>query len=215
MPFVQLGKIKERIDGMDRLDVQREGSRGGLDKGKEYKGDIRARSPIFQFCHSGPWYLESKKVPNKKIKVFPSSSPPPPSPSKSVLTAPAFLSAGYTDDEHQAVGKVKASAFQLTSCLSIFQDHPDVLTVQLQLESRELILSLERNEPSTPLHGALPRGSPLSRSRMVSEKTLSSPPPRDVISPSESQSCPGTCLGVGRSFSILLHIAVQEADAPL
>lgn len=69
--------------------------------------------------------------------------------------------------------------------------------------------------PSTPLHSALPRGSPLSRSGMVSEKTLSSPPPRDVISPSESQSCPGTCLGAGGPFSILLHSAEQEADAPL
>lgn len=71
---------------------------------------------------------------------------PLPLPQNQSWQPPAFLSADYTDAEHQAIGKVKPSAFQLTSCLSILQDHPDVLTVQLQLESRELILSLERNE---------------------------------------------------------------------
>lgn len=140
------GDQGERIDGMVRVDVQREKAQRRNRQRKKYKGYIRARSPIFQFCHSGPWCLESKKVPKKKINFSPSSSPPPPSPSKSVLTAPSFLSADYSDVDHQDIGKVKPSAFQLTSCLSIFQDHPDVLTVQLQLESRELILRLERNE---------------------------------------------------------------------
>lgn len=74
--------------------------------------------------------------PSLSLKISLGSAPPP----------SAFLSADYTDAEHRAIGKVKPSAFQLTSCLSILQDHPDVLTVQLQLESRELILSLERNE---------------------------------------------------------------------
>lgn len=129
----------------DRWDGQGQCSEGKVQRRnrqrKKYKGYIRARSPIFQFCHSGPWYLESKSPRRKST-----SSPPPPSPSKSVLMAPCFLSANESDVDHQDIGKVKPSAFQLTSCLSLFQDHPDVLTVQLQLESRELILSLERNE---------------------------------------------------------------------
>lgn len=142
---MHLGKIKERIDGMVRVDVQRERFKGGIDRGKSTKA---TSGPGVPFSNSatlvlGAW--SQRKSPRRK-STSPLLFPAPSISLKISLDSPSFLSADYSYVDHQDIGKVKPSAFQLTSCLSIFQDHPDVLTVQLQLESRELILRLERNE---------------------------------------------------------------------
>lgn len=69
---MQLGKIKERRDGMDGVGVQRKGSKGGLDKGK---GTKAASGPGVPFSSSatlilGTW--NQRKSPRRK-----SVSPPP------------------------------------------------------------------------------------------------------------------------------------------
>lgn len=69
---MQLGKIKERRDGTDGVDVQRKGSKGELDKGK---GTKAASEPGVPFSSSatlilGTW--SQRKSPRRK-----SVSPPP------------------------------------------------------------------------------------------------------------------------------------------
>ncbi|ERE79592.1 disintegrin and metalloproteinase domain-containing protein 12 precursor [Cricetulus griseus] len=53
---------------------------------------------------------------------------------------------GKTGDTHSACLNTMTCVFSSQDPFEAWRDHPDVLTVQLQLESRELILSLERNE---------------------------------------------------------------------